>query len=514
MNILSELMRGVWLMDSQYAQGYYPMALNLITGQNTLPQSQPGNQSQIVVSHNGKALPISINDIVYDYGQIEDNSIFMMNITGPITKHDQLCGPYGMATKANWLKFADAHPKVIAHVLKIDSGGGEGYACQLMQTAIQECEKPVYAFVEGYAASAAYWIACAADKVFLSGGMDRIGSIGTYVTVADFEKYWEKKGIKLRDIYADKSKADKNQDYLQALQGKDERMQTLVNEYNEFFLQSVKNNRADALKSPESKWGTGKMFFAQEAVTIGLADGICSLNELFSSIISEHGNDVSASQQSGTFTNSTTTQTPFGQLKAGILGVLNNIMGNQATKLPIKNVLKSTPALSASTHMPGMRVKVKPTVQETPPPKKITQFNQTTTTTTENQVAKQTTARPGSDGLRTSKMETQNRFTETEETFIARQRKENNYDLMFACMEHGLDHAQKLEKEDVSLDEFLEQNKDDGFLCVLAMEEGIESAVKAKRDQDGVTADEIDEYIKNNPDDHETIWQMFKDAGY
>jgi len=48
-----------------------------------------------------------------------------------------------------------------------------------MTDAIQKCTKPIIVWIDGMAASAAYYIACYCDRIISSRDMDCVGSIGT-----------------------------------------------------------------------------------------------------------------------------------------------------------------------------------------------------------------------------------------------------------------------------------------------------------------------------------------------
>lgn len=85
------------------------------------------------------------------------NSVAIMNINGAITKYDQECGPSGMLTKANLLNRCYNENNIKAIVLNIDSGGGEGMGCRIMQEAINSRNKPVVAFCNDFVASRRLW---------------------------------------------------------------------------------------------------------------------------------------------------------------------------------------------------------------------------------------------------------------------------------------------------------------------------------------------------------------------
>ena len=203
--------------------------------------------------------------------------VALMRIAGSITKHDQDCGPAGMATKADLLRRCYANDHIKAVVLVIESGGGEVGAVRIMDEAVAGRNKPVGAFIDDYAYSAAYGIATACDLVVAGSAQARTGSIGTYLTIADYSERYKQMGIKLTDIYASAS-TDKNREYLEALGGNPEPLRKMVDVYNEHFLSTVEKNRAGKLTAGREVWGTGKEWFAPEAVELGLIDGIDTLD--------------------------------------------------------------------------------------------------------------------------------------------------------------------------------------------------------------------------------------------
>ena len=289
MNILHEIMRGVWFMDPAYAQNYLPVVANLLKGDiaraGQMEQDfKPQNQEAFIMS-GGKPHSVEVSDLLYNPDQITEPSIFSTHVIGPVTKYDQFCGPAGMKTKSNWMQMADEHPNIFAHLLRLDSGGGEGYAGRLMTETVKQLKKPVFAFVDDMAASAAYMIASAADHITINSNQARVGSVGTYISIYDYQNYFEKEGIRIVDVYA-KQSSEKNQDYIRAINGDLSGIQTLVDQFNDFFLSSIQQNRGEHLTSDE--WNTGKMFFADDAIRIGLADNVAPLNVLLTSIFNEY----------------------------------------------------------------------------------------------------------------------------------------------------------------------------------------------------------------------------------
>lgn len=288
--LLTELVGGIWMLEPSAASGYLNLVSSLLKGdfnQNKIDYSNERLKSSArFVNYNNEIYQIS------EYGgwsppeEAPENSISIINVSGAVTKYDQFCGPSGVETKLNLLQRADKNKNIVAHILNFDTPGGEGYAARAFAEGIRNIEKPVYSFVSDLSASAGVFISSATDGIIANSKYARFGSIGTYVTVADFEKYWEKEGIRLIDIYADKS-ADKNRDYYEAIKGNTSLIKKDVNKFNELFLSSVKEYRGDKLQAKEEEWGSGKLFFADEALKIGLIDGIGTFDELVKQIYNE-----------------------------------------------------------------------------------------------------------------------------------------------------------------------------------------------------------------------------------
>ena len=183
-----------------------------------------------------------------------------------------------MITKSNYLKQCFANENIAGVVLMIDSPGGEANASRLMTETIAQRNKPVVAFCDDLACSAAYDIAAAADRIVANASTARIGSIGSFLTIVDFSKQLEMEGVTLKEIYADQSK-DKNREYYEALAGNEAPLKAVINRFNDEFLARIRKNRPQAVKN-ETEWNSGKVFFADKALEIGLIDEINSFENI------------------------------------------------------------------------------------------------------------------------------------------------------------------------------------------------------------------------------------------
>ena len=289
---IHNLLNGVWFVDKGFATNYLPLLSGYLKGEPLSGVRRNALNESEISEDNGVSF-VSIHNDAYgisEYGEYMSpesapkNSVAVIAINGAITKYDQDCGPSGMLTKSNILQRCFANSNIEAVILRIDSGGGEGLACRLMQDTIRMKNKPVIAFVSDFAASAAYGIAAACDSIVASSEVARIGSIGTYITIVDYTEYYAKAGINLIEIYASKS-TDKNQEYYQALKGNTAPLKAVCDTYNEDFINRIASFRADSLDADQSKWGTGSVFFAKDALKLGLIDEIDSFENLLNSFI-------------------------------------------------------------------------------------------------------------------------------------------------------------------------------------------------------------------------------------
>ena len=282
--IFSEIVNGVWAMEKSYADAYIPIITNLIAGKvdpgfkpsmANMPFREQNYDKQDICYFSAQGNIFSVSE----YGESDPpeeaprNSIAIVNISDVIAKNDTACGPSGTVTKGRLLQRSDANPNIKGIILKVDSPGGEGYAARELSRIIRSIDKPVLAFVDDLSASAAYWISASADYIIANSEVAKIGSIGTYVTLADYDDFWKQQGIRLIEIYADKS-TDKNKAYYEAIdKGDFTLIKKDINRFNDLFINSISEMRQGKLTKAET-WGTGKLFDADQALELGLIDQI------------------------------------------------------------------------------------------------------------------------------------------------------------------------------------------------------------------------------------------------
>lgn len=204
--------------------------------------------------------------------------VVVVPLVGQMTKYDT-CETYGTEDiAAKMLEYA-ADERTVGIVLDIDSGGGAANAVPPLIAAIARVRaagKPVIAHCDS-CYSAAYWVASQCDAVFLDNEISSgAGSIGAFAQILD-DRENKQTGFKVITVYAPQS-TDKNIAYREALDGKPERMQKELSDLVKVFHSSVRAGRP-RLKEDAPGVMTGAKFLAKDAVKVGLADGMATLEE-------------------------------------------------------------------------------------------------------------------------------------------------------------------------------------------------------------------------------------------
>ena len=272
--VLAEILSGAWLISKERSTAYASILLSLMKG-----ESFSEGDSSIARERNRSYVIGAIGDQNQRFGfndaNIPEGSVAIIPIRSEILKYDQPCGPRGTQSILNDLKVADQNPNIKSIVMVVDSPGGQVTGTDLLADAIKNSATPIVAFIEGMAASAAYWIISGASKIIASSELDRIGSIGTMMMVEDLQPALEQMGVKFHEVYATLS-VDKNADFNQVLDGKyDNYRENVLDVINSKFLTSIQRNRLSVNESAL----TGKIYFAPQAIDLGLIDEIGSIDK-------------------------------------------------------------------------------------------------------------------------------------------------------------------------------------------------------------------------------------------
>ncbi|MFZ5528168.1 MAG: S49 family peptidase [Pseudomonadota bacterium] len=219
----------------------------------------------------------------------------MPSSSAPTTPHTALVevrGEIGVDADANAdnlnsalrSAFQDAGAKAI--VLRLNSPGGSPVQAGLINDEIRRLKaihkKKVYAVCEEMCASAAFYIAVAADQIYVDKA-SLVGSIGVLMDGFGFTGAMEKFGVERRLLTAGANKGmldpfsprNPNQDAL---------AQSMLDQIHQQFIKVVRDGRGKRLKETPDTF-SGLFWNGEEAVKLGLADHLGSLDTVARDVV-------------------------------------------------------------------------------------------------------------------------------------------------------------------------------------------------------------------------------------
>lgn len=185
------------------------------------------------------------------------------------------------------IRKAAADPDVSAILLAIDSPGGTVSGTADLAEEVKQAagKKPLWAYCDDLCASAAFWVASQAERVFANNGTAMVGSIGTLAVVYDLSAMAEAEGVKPLVFGTGPLKGagtpgapvtEEQQAYFRAL----------VNDSQTSFDAAVRRGRGlSEKKLAEAK--TGGVFLAADAQARGLIDGIAGFDSVVAQLAAD-----------------------------------------------------------------------------------------------------------------------------------------------------------------------------------------------------------------------------------
>lgn len=211
------------------------------------------------------------------HGVLAPRMSMMMDISG------------GTSTEkfGQWFDAAVADPSVKAIVLDVNSPGGSARGNEELAAKIRSARgtKPIIAAVSEMAASAAYYVASAADKVVASPSAE-IGSIGSYTVHAETSRADEQAGVKYTVIRSGDAKNLANEHEPLSESGRRE-IQERIDAYGTQFTNAVAVNRGVTAAHVNENYGRGKVFMADTALAKGMIDRVGTLEQVVAELKSQ-----------------------------------------------------------------------------------------------------------------------------------------------------------------------------------------------------------------------------------
>ena len=167
----------------------------------------------------------------------------------------------------------------VAVVLRINSPGGSPVQAGIVNDEIRRLKakhgKKVYAVVEEVCASGAYYIAVAADEIYVDKA-SIVGSIGVLMDGFGFTGLMDKLGVERRLLTAGSNKA-----MLDPFSPSDPKQtamaQAMLTQIHQQFIAVVKTGRGNRLKETPDTF-SGLYWNGDEAIKLGLADHLGNLD--------------------------------------------------------------------------------------------------------------------------------------------------------------------------------------------------------------------------------------------
>jgi protease-4 len=217
-------------------------------------------------------------------------------LTAPGTRHTALVdleGIIGVESRASsermikGLNRAFKDPGTQAVIVRINSPGGSPVQAGYINDEIHRLRAkypgiPVYAVVQDLCASGGYYVAVAADKIYVDKA-SIVGSIGVIMGSFGFPGALEKLGVERR-VYT----AGENKDFLDPFKPENPEhvahAKQLAGEIHEQFIRVVKQGRGSRLKEFPGMY-SGLIWTGEKSIELGLADGLGSAESVARDVV-------------------------------------------------------------------------------------------------------------------------------------------------------------------------------------------------------------------------------------
>jgi ClpP class serine protease len=213
-------------------------------------------------------------------------AVGILSVRGVLCRHPNIitewCGGTSYAQLAHDFQVLLDDSSVGAIVLDCDSPGGEVTGCGEFASLIYQARdrKPIVAYVDGSACSAAYWIASAAERVVTSP-TGLLGSIGACATFFDDRDAMARDGY--REIVLVSSQSPrKNAD--PATEGGQSDIIEILTAIAQVFVEDVALHRGVTPEKVLADFGRGGVLVGRAAVAQGLADELGDFESLVASL--------------------------------------------------------------------------------------------------------------------------------------------------------------------------------------------------------------------------------------
>lgn len=266
----------IYLFGGEFLWSVYMPGLHRVFGRVEAMRSAPEQVQQAAVEGSSTTTRKRLTVV---------RGVAVIDLVGPLTKEPSLWhyyhGGLTMPEMTDQVKVAVADRRVKAILLRIDSPGGTVAGVSDLADAVFGAGKikPVVAYCSDLCASCGYYVASQAGKIY--GDVDAmVGCIGTVLVIDDFSEMFKKAGIETIVF-----KSEKDPFKGEGVAGskitdeQKEDFQRVVDDLGRIFVEAVYRGRP-SLKESKLKLPDGRVYIGQNAVDLGLMDGIRSMDEV------------------------------------------------------------------------------------------------------------------------------------------------------------------------------------------------------------------------------------------
>jgi len=224
------------------------------------------------------------NEVSFD----ADTATAIIPVAGVIAKHSRMVNgvsqPRGTSIETLNRQLAEAvdDPNVESIILHIESPGGSIAGLMDFADDVYEASKvkPVVAFADDLACSAAYWIGSQASR-FYANKSALVGSIGVYSLLMDSSKAYDKAGVKMHIIRSGENKGVGAQG-IKVTNKQVGVIQTVIDSHYESFLAAIVRGRGPNGPGEKQlrKLADGRVYVAADAKNQKLIDGIATFSQV------------------------------------------------------------------------------------------------------------------------------------------------------------------------------------------------------------------------------------------
>lgn len=271
---LVNMLSARWLLAGEIAVNYLPLLVSFLNGQKIeIDGNLLGKTNQLPFAIQASAGINAVSRYDLDSPELPENSIAVIPIQGVMFDYDtQLL--------SSFLKLAELNPAINSVLLVVNSPGGMVTQIDLVSDQISKFTKPVISFVQDLNASASAWLTSGSKKIILSSRLNRVGSIGVMTSFTDMWPALANFGIDHRELYATKStgKNETKRTLTNPELSKEDQEKLLIDDLdfvNEIFHSVMIKNRG---LSADSEVLSGKIYYAEKGIELGLADEINTID--------------------------------------------------------------------------------------------------------------------------------------------------------------------------------------------------------------------------------------------